>query len=100
MKNNTDSSFKINEEGKQFELHIHGGIAFLEYYREGEKLFLTHTETPEALRGRGIAANLVQRTLQCAKDNGLIVVPLCSYVAYYVNEHTEWIDVLSEGYQM
>jgi predicted GNAT family acetyltransferase len=100
MKNNTDSNFKVNEEGKQFELHVQGGIAFVEYYREGEKIFLTHTETPVELRGKGVAAELIKRTLQCAKDNGLTVVPLCSYVAHYVNEHPEWIDVLSDGYQM
>ena len=100
MKHNNDSNFKVNEEGKQFELHVPGGVAFVEYYREGEKIFLTHTETPVALRGRGIAAELIKRTLQCAKDNGLTVVPLCSYVAHYVNEHPEWIDILSEGYQM
>lgn len=100
MKHNNDSNFKVNEEGKQFELHVQGGVAFVEYYREGEKIFLTHTETPVVLRGRGIAAELIKRTLQCAKDNGLTVVPLCSYVAYYVNEHPEWIDVLSDGYQM
>jgi predicted GNAT family acetyltransferase len=92
MKHNTSDNFKVNEEGKQFELYVPGGMAFVEYYREGEKIFLTHTETPEA--------QLIERTLQCAKDNGLTVVPLCSYVAHYVNEHPEWIDILSEGYQM
>ncbi|MDV6170291.1 GNAT family N-acetyltransferase [Flavobacterium sp. DG1-102-2] len=100
MKNNGDSNFKVNEEGSQFELHVPGGIAFVEYYREGEKIFLTHTETPEQLRGKGIAGRLIERTLQCIKDNGLTLVPLCSFVANYINEHDEWNDILSEGYQM
>lgn len=101
MKNsNPKDGFKVNEDEKQFELHVNGGMAFLEYYREGEKIYLTHTETPVALRGKGIAAELVKRTLQCAKDNGLTVVPSCSYVANYVNEHPEWSEILSEGYQM
>lgn len=100
MKTNGDSNFKVNEEGSQFELHVPGGVAFVEYYREGEKIFLTHTETPEELRGRGIAHKLIQRTLQCIKDNGLTLVPLCSFVANYINEHPEWNDILSEGYQM
>ncbi|MXN92275.1 N-acetyltransferase [Flavobacterium sp. Sd200] len=93
-------TFKINEEENQFELHTQGGIAFLEFIREGEKIYLTHTETPVALRGRGIAASLVKQTLQCAKDNGLTVVPSCSYVAHYVNNHPEWNIILSDGYQM
>lgn len=94
------STFKVNEEENQFELHTKGGIAFVEFIREGEKIYLTHTETPENLRGKGVAAELIKQTLQCARDNGLTVVPSCSYVAKYVNEHTEWNDILSEGYQM
>lgn len=100
MKNNNKDGFKVNEAGSQFELHVDGHIAFIEYYREGEKLFLTHTEAPEALRGKGAASKLVQMTLQCAKDNGFTVMPLCSYVAKYINDHPEWGDILSEGYRM
>jgi predicted GNAT family acetyltransferase len=95
-----ENTFKVNENEKQFELHVKGGVAFIEYYREGEKVFLTHTETPEPLRGKGIAAELVKQTLECARKNGLTVVPLCSYVMHYINEHPEWNDVLSDGYQM
>jgi len=101
MKNkNPQGNFTVNEAGSQFELEVKDGMAFLEYYREGEKIYLTHTETPEALRGQGIAAQLVKQTLQCAKDNGLTVVPSCSYVAHYINNHPEWNVVLSDGYQM
>ena len=92
--------FKVNEDENQFELHTKDGTAFLEFIREGEKLFLTHTETPEALRGQGIAADLVKKSLQSAKDNGLTVVPSCSFVAKYVNNHPEWNDILSDGYRM
>ena len=93
-------TFKVNEEEKQFELHHNSQVAFLEYFREGEKIYLTHTETPEALRGKGMASQLVQRSLQCCKDNGFIVVPQCSYVAHYVDNNPEWRDILSDGYQM
>ncbi len=100
MKNNNKDGFKVNEDASQFELHVDGHIAFIEYYREGEKLFLTHTEAPPELRGKGAAAQLVKLTLQCAKDNGLTVMPLCSYIANYVNDNPEWGDILSEGYRM
>lgn len=92
--------FNVNEEQKQFELVANGHTAFLEYYMEGNKIYLTHTEAPQALRGTGAASELVKKTLQYAKDNGLTVVPSCSYVAHYINNHPEWAGVLSEGYQM
>ncbi len=100
MKNHNKDGFTVNEEGKQFELHIEGKVAFLEYYREGEKIFLTHTEVPEPLRGKGVAARLVKMTFQCAKDNGFTVMPLCSYVMHFIDENPEWSDILSEGYRM
>jgi predicted GNAT family acetyltransferase len=95
-----NATFKVNEDEKQFELHIGSQFATLEFYREGEKIYLVHTETPEALQGKGVAAELVKQTFQCAKDNGFIVVPACSYVADYVNKHPEWRNILSDGYQM
>ena len=63
------STFKVNEEENQFELHTKSGIAFVEFIREGEKIYLTHTETPENLRGKGVAAELIKQTLQYARDN-------------------------------
>jgi len=100
MKNHANDNFRANEDESQFELHVEGQAATLEFFREGEKIYLTHTETPETLRGKGVAADLVKRTLQCCKDNGFIVVPQCSYVARYVDNNPEWRDILSDGYQM
>lgn len=94
------SNFRINEVASQFEMEADSNLAFLEYYREGNKLFLNHTEVPHAMRGQGVAAHLVEDTLKYVRDNGLTIVPSCSYVAYFVNNHPEWASVLSEGYQM
>lgn len=97
---NNQYTFKINEAEKQFELHKNSTFAFIEFYREGEKIYLTHTEAPEELRGTGAAAELVKRTLQCSRENGLTVVPSCSYIAKYIDNNPEWRDILSDGYQM
>ena len=94
------NTFTRNEDQNQFELSAGGHTAFLEYYTEVKKIYLTHTEAPEAMRGKGAAGELVKGALQYAKDNGLTVVPSCSYVAHYIDKHPEWASVLSEGYQM
>ena len=100
MKSTSASGFKINESQNQFEQHVNGSIAFLEYIREGEKIYLTHTEAPEKLQGTGAAKELVKNTLQCCRENGFTVVPTCSYVAHYINNNPEWGDILSDGYRM
>lgn len=93
-------TFKVNEQQNQFEFHNEGHVAFLEYIKEGKKIYLTHTEAPKELQGTGAAKELVKKALQYSRENSLTVVPSCSYVANYVNKNTEWRDVLSDGYQM
>lgn len=92
--------FKVNESENQFELHVGNDVAFLEFHKEDDKIFMTHTEAPEVLQGTGAAKELVQNALQYSRDNSLTVVPSCSYVAKYINRNPEWSDILSEGYQM
>jgi predicted GNAT family acetyltransferase len=96
----TGGKFKVNEGMNQFELHTNGRMAFLEYMKEGNKIYMTHTEAPKELQGTGAASELVKKALEYSKENKLTVVPSCSYVAHYVNRHPEWREVLSEGYQM
>lgn len=92
--------FIHNEAQSQFELHVDGHFAFVEYYTQGKKIFLTHTETPHALRNQGVASELIRQTLSYIKGEQLVLVPLCSFVAAYVNQHPHWHSILSEGYQM
>lgn len=92
--------FINNQTENQFELHKDGHIAFLEYILQDEKIYLTHTEAPEALQGTGAAASLVKQVLQYSREHGLTVVPSCSYVAKHVMKTSEWNDILSDGYQM
>jgi predicted GNAT family acetyltransferase len=95
-----ENEFSNNKMQNQFELKIDDETAILEYYIQDKKIFLNHTEVPVPLRGNGIAAKLVSMSLQYSRDNGLTVVPACSYVAHFIDNHPEWHDVLSEGYQM
>ena len=89
-----------NVSQSQFEMHIDDQIAFVEYYLDGNKIHLTHTEVPESLQGKGIGSQLIEQTLQYIKKNHLVLIPLCSFVANYVNNNSQWHNILSEGYQM
>lgn len=74
------------------------GLALCSYRRDqdahGEVLVLHHTEVPVALEGRGIAAALVAAALAWARQQGLRVRPVCSYVAAYMRRHPETQDLL------
>lgn len=75
------------------------GLALCSYRREsrpqGDVLVLHHTEVPPALEGRGLAAAVVAATLAWARQEGLGVRPVCSYVAAYMRRHPETLDLLA-----
>ena len=47
-----------NKGQNRFELDVEGGLAFANYRLTPSTVVITHTETPRALRGRGIASEL------------------------------------------
>ncbi|HVG24614.1 MAG TPA: GNAT family N-acetyltransferase [Thermoanaerobaculia bacterium] len=86
-----------NEAESQFETTVDGQVAYAAYDLEGEDtIVFTHTIVPDALSGRGIASDLVKHALQHAREKKLKVVPQCSYVATYIQRHSEYQDLLAQ----
>lgn len=84
-----------NPERSRYELEVSGEIAIAEYSREGDTLLITHTHTPPALRGQGIAGRLIAGLLSDVRTRGLKVRPLCSYVVDYLDRHPDQKDLVS-----
>jgi len=66
----TKRSVRDNKDLSRFELDTGASIAFANYRRTPAAVIITHTETPRALRGRGIASELVQGALQLIRADG------------------------------
>ena len=77
----------------RFELDVEGGLAFANYRRAAGTVIITHTETPRALRGRGIASELVQGALELIRAEGSKVVAGCGFVVDYLRKHPEFADL-------
>ena len=77
----------------RYELDINGSTAFANYRLAPGKVIITHTETPPALRGRGIASRLVQGALEHIRADGLKVVAGCGFVVDYLDKHPEFADL-------
>src|ERR1043166_8905117 len=78
----------------RFELDVEGGVAFANYRRVPGTVIITHTETPRALRGRGIASKLVHGALELIRADGSKVVAGCGFVADYLRQHPEFSDLV------
>ena len=81
-----------NKAQSRFELEVEGAVAFANYRLAQGTVIITHTETPRALRGRGIASALVKGALELIRADGLKVVAGCSFVADYLRKHPESSD--------
>jgi predicted GNAT family acetyltransferase len=87
----TDYKLINNKRRKQYEFHIEGAVAKIEYIINQEGIvYLTHTEVPYELEGQGIGKQLVEKVLIDIEDNNMYVVPLCPFVAAYILKNTEW----------
>jgi uncharacterized protein len=85
-----------NREAGRFETLVDGHLCVCQYRMFGRLMMFTHTGVPHALRGRGIAADLVRTALAHAREQGFKVRPDCSYVEAYMQRHPETLDLLNE----
>lgn len=72
-----------------------GALCVLDYLLHDGIMTITHTGVPEAVGGRGIAADLARAALEAARSNGWSVKPQCSYVAAYIKRHPEYQDLVA-----
>jgi uncharacterized protein len=84
-----------NTGASRFEAMVEDQRCVCQYRVYGRTMMLTHTGVPHALRGRGIAAELVRAALDHARAHGLKVRPDCSYAEVYMQRHPETLDLLN-----
>lgn len=68
----------------RFLVEINQEQAILEYRLTERKINFHHTFVPPAMRGKGIAENLVRTGLSWAKQQQLTIEASCSYVQKFL----------------
>mmetsp|Transcript_1218 Transcript_1218/g.2842 ORF Transcript_1218/g.2842 Transcript_1218/m.2842 type:complete len:157 (-) Transcript_1218:211-681(-) len=79
--------------GRRFGVSVNGVEAYVTYELDtaAKTLDLQHTFTPPELRGQGLAGQVVKLAFDYARENGLKVIPTCSYIPVFVKRNPEWI---------
>lgn len=90
-----DVTIQHDPAGQRFSTSVDGHEAELIYRLREGRMVIEHTGVPDAIGGRGIAAQLVKAALDHARAAGWKVVPACSYSAVYVERHPEYADLLA-----
>ncbi|MBY6240122.1 GNAT family N-acetyltransferase [Methylosinus sp. Sm6] len=84
-----------NVELDRFELDFDEGTAVAYYRLTPDSVVFVHTYTPEPLRGRGAASQLIRGALDWARARGLKVVPECPFVAELIVRNPQYADLLA-----
>ena len=93
-----DYELKDDVHRQQYEFRIGNYTPKIEYIKSiNGEIYLTHTEVPRELEGKGIGRQLVEKTLQDIERQGLRLVPLCPFVAAYIKKHPEWRRIVMKG---
>ncbi|MBR0789246.1 N-acetyltransferase [Bradyrhizobium manausense] len=93
------ASVRDNKDMSRFELDVGQGtgheLAFANYRLTPTAVVITHTETPRALRGRGIASELIKGALDLIRRDGRKVIAGCGFVVDYLDRHPEDADLVA-----
>jgi uncharacterized protein len=82
-------------ERSRYELRLDGRLIGLAAYRRRDgRISFTHTEVDASCEGRGFGSRLAAAALDDARRQGLRVLPLCPFVAHYVEQHPEYQELV------
>lgn len=82
----------------RFEIRLGDRVVGLaSYHVEDGTMALPHTEIDPSVGGRGLGSALVAGVLTAARGRGLTVLPYCSFVRHYIEQHPEDLDLVAEA---
>jgi predicted GNAT family acetyltransferase len=85
-----------NPERSRYELLVDGElVGVADYHIDGSRWTFPHTAITPSRRGQGLGAELVQAALDDVRRSGGTVVPLCWYVAEFIDTHPDYGDLLA-----
>jgi len=87
------------EAEQRYQADVNGELATLAYRLEPGRIVLVSTDVPPNLEGHGLGSALAQAALRDAADRGLMVVPLCPFVADYIRRHQEYLPLVARDYR-
>ncbi len=89
--------FRRNPDRSRYELLADDGevVAFADYSEAADVVVFPHTVVTPRLRGRGLGAELVRRSLDDVRASGRHVVATCWYVADFIETNAAYRDLLA-----
>ena len=71
-------------------------VGLASYHVDDGVMMLPHTEVDPGVSGRGIGSALVAGVLDAARERGWHVRPYCSFIRHYIQQHPDYLDLVSD----
>jgi len=84
-------------ESNRYELRVGDevvGVAEYILVPKRDRIVLTHTEVDPQRKGEGLGGAIAQGVLDDIRGRGLLVQPLCPFIAAYIARHPEYADIV------
>ena len=95
MTPHTRPEVRRDEQRRRYVISEDGTDAgFAQYVERAGRVILVHTEIADAFEGRGLGGQLARAALDDIRARGLAVVPLCPFIASWIERHPEYEDLV------
>ncbi len=92
------SEIRDNPELNRFEITSDGRPAgFAQYVRRTGRVIFVHTEIDPAFEGKGLGGALAKAALDDVRSHSFRVVPLCPFIAAYIERHPDYTELVDQG---
>jgi predicted GNAT family acetyltransferase len=84
-------------ESNRYELRAGDEVVAVAQYilvPKGNRIVLTHTEVDPQREGQGLGAAIAKGVLDDVRRRGLLVQPLCPFMAAFISRHPEYAEIV------
>lgn len=85
---------KHDKDKQQFTLDIQGEEARVDYQLREGTMYLTYSEVPYHLRGKGYGKQLVEQTFEQLTKEGYRAKAVCSYIRAVARRSEKWSNII------
>ncbi len=72
-------------------------VGLASYHVDNGQMTLPHTEIDPSMGGQGLGTKLTEAVLTAARERGLTVLPYCSFIRPYIQQHPEDLELVAEA---